>query len=110
MNNSKFRKQDVGKTRFGLVPPNAYRVVAEVLTYGAEKYGVNNWCAGAVYSRYVDALERHLNAWKSGENLDPESEQNHLAHVACCTLFLLEYQLSGLGEDDRIYRAIERNK
>lgn len=110
MNDSNFKKQDAGKARFGLVPPNAHRVIAEVLTYGAEKYGANNWCSGAVYSRYVDALERHLNAWKSGEDLDPESEHHHLAHAACYLLFLLEYELSGLGEDDRIFRAIQENR
>lgn len=110
MSDSKFKKQDIGKARFGLVPPNAHRTIAEVLTYGSEKYGANNWCAGAEYSRYVDALERHLNAWKSGDSYDRESGYHHLAHAGCCLLFLLEYELSGLGEDDRIFRAIQENR
>jgi len=31
-------KDDAGKPRFSLIPPKAERSVAEVLTFGAEKY------------------------------------------------------------------------
>ena len=106
----KFRKNDQGKTRFGLTPPAAHRAIADVLTYGANKYEPNNWCRGADYSRYIDALERHLNAWKSGERDDPESGHHHLAHAGCCLMFLLEYEVSGLGTDDRICHDIEANR
>ena len=108
--NEKFIKNDFGKTRFDLIPPTAYRAIADVLTYGAKKYGPNNWCRGAEWSRYFAALERHLNNWKSGENNDLESGLPHLAHAGCCNMFLLEYELSQLGKDDRIFHDIEGNK
>ena len=106
----KFKKFDTGKTRLGLVPPAAHRAIADVLTYGANKYEPNNWCRGAEWSRYIDALERHMNAWKRGERDDPESGHPHLAHAGCCLYFLLEYELEGIGEDDRIFHDIEANK
>jgi hypothetical protein len=107
---AKFRKDDQGKTRFSLMPPAAHRAIADVLTYGAEKYTPNNWCKGADWSRYTDALERHINAWKAGEQNDPESGHSHLAHAGCCLVFLLEYELEDLGVDDRICHDIEKHR
>ena len=103
----KFVKDDAGKTRFGLLPPNALARVADELTYGAKTYSPNNWCQNADWSRYIDALHRHLNAWEAGEDIDPESGgHHHLAHAGCCLLFLLEYATSGIGNDDRICHVI----
>jgi len=89
------------KTRFDLVPFAAVDAIAEVLAYGADKYGAHNWCRGAAWSRYFAALCRHLFAWWRGEERDPESGFSHLAHAGCCLLFLLEYQRQGWGQDDR---------
>jgi hypothetical protein len=96
-----FVKHDVGKVRFGLVPFDALREIAHVLTTGAAKYSDHNWKAGADWSRYFDALMRHLTAWWEGESLDAETGRSHLAHAGCCLLFLLAYELRGIGKDDR---------
>ena len=64
-------------------------LLAEVLTYGANKYTPNNWQLvenGEV--RYMDALFRHLEAFRSGETHDPESGIHHLAHVLTNVAFL----------------------
>ncbi len=43
-----------------------------------------------------------VKTWKTEiEKIDPESGLMHTAHLACNALFLLSYQLLGLGEDDR---------
>jgi hypothetical protein len=31
---------------------------------------------------------RHLVAYQSGEEIDPESGKSHLAHAQCCLIFL----------------------
>ena len=86
-------KHDSGKPLMGAVPPNALLAVARVLTFGAEKYGRDNWRqvenAGA---RYLDAALRHINAYQRGEAADPESGESHLAHAVCSLMFMLELQ------------------
>jgi hypothetical protein len=90
-----------GKTRFELLPVDALNEIAEVLTYGAAIRGENNWTKGQHWSRYIGAALRHIFAYYRGENFDPETQKSHLAHAACCILFLLAYQLRGIGTDDR---------
>lgn len=85
-----FMKFDKGKLRYGLIPPQATKAIAEVLTYGAKKYKPNNWQLGEP-DRYVDALYRHLEAWRAGEKLDPESGLSHLAHAITNISFLLYF-------------------
>tara|TARA_B110000211_G_C13702968_1_gene388321 strand:+ start:296 stop:598 length:303 start_codon:yes stop_codon:yes gene_type:complete len=86
----KFKKFDGAKTRYELVPPKAIKAVAEVLTFGANKYGANNWMDVDDPERYVGALMRHLEAYRSGEINDPESGFSHLHHAATNVAFLIE--------------------
>lgn len=90
-----------GKVRFSLVPVRAHRAWAEVLTFGAKKYSDDNWRKGLKYRGVLDSLERHLVAFKDGENLDPESRLSHLAHIMCNAGFLIEYLESHPELDDR---------
>ena len=82
------KKFDSGKLMLDLIPPEATRALGEVLTYGAQKYGANNW-RGVEAARYEAALQRHLLAWKEGEQLDAESGISHLKHVLCNAAFLV---------------------
>ena len=88
------RKFDGGKLRYGLIPPLAQQEMVKVLTFGAQKYEPDNWkyVEGST-TRYFDAMERHIWAWKMGEQLDPESGINHLAHAMCCLAFLYEHDV-----------------
>lgn len=86
-------KFDQDKIRLDLVSPWFVLEVAKVLTKGAEKYEPHNWAKGIVYSRVIGAVERHLNAFKMGEDLDPEWNLHHLAHLGCCVMFLLHYEM-----------------
>ena len=89
------------KPRLELVPWTAVSEIAQVLSFGANKYEANNWCRGARWGRYFAALCRHIFAWWSGEDKDPETGYSHLAHAGCCLLFLMEYQRNNWGSDDR---------
>jgi hypothetical protein len=93
--------ESAGKPRLDLLPTVALEQIGAVLTFGASKYGDNNWRRGARWGRYYAALLRHLYAWWRGEDCDPETGLSHLAHAACCLLFLMEYQRNDWGTDDR---------
>ena len=77
--------------------------VGEVLAYGAKKYSARNWEQGIKYSRVYAAATRHLMAFLSGEALDPETRLPHMAHAACCLMFLLTFEARNMGAklDDR---------
>lgn len=84
-------KHDSGKPLMGAVPPNALVAVAKVLTFGAEKYGRDNWRqVENAETRYLDAALRHINAYQRGELADHESGESHLAHAVCSLMFMLE--------------------
>jgi hypothetical protein len=69
---------------------------------GADKYGPWNWReTGVCASTYVNAIMRHLNAWRDGEDLDPESGFSHLAHIACSCNILMDAAAVGKLQDDR---------
>jgi len=90
------------KTPLGLIPPYAMEQTAWVHKLGSDKYGPYNWRkTGVCASTYVNAIMRHLNAWRDGENLDPESGISHLAHVACSCNILLDADYCGTLQDDR---------
>ena len=98
---SEGRKDDSGKTPWHLMPPDALNQIAQVLEFGANKYGDRNWEKGMNWSRPFAALMRHMWAWWRGEDRDPETGLSHLAHAGCCILFLLTYQGHATGKDDR---------
>lgn len=95
---------DSHKPPMAMLPGEPLRQVAAVMAMGAKKYGTHNWRKGSAWSRYISSTLRHIFAWLSGETNDPESGINHLAHAACNLLFVIEWQSSGKGEDDR-YRG-----
>jgi len=85
-----------------LLPPYAMEQIAQAHKLGAEKYGPYNWRNGEVCATtYVAAMMRHLNAWRDGETLDPESGISHLAHVACNCNILLDAGYCNTLQDDR---------
>ena len=84
-------KYDSGKLRYDLIPSESLNEFVKVLTFGAEKYTPEGWrMVDSPDSRYFAAAQRHLWAWKRGEELDEESGLPHLAHAMCCLSFLLE--------------------
>ncbi len=94
-------KHDQGKAPWHLLPLDAVRAIISVLGFGAQKYGGRNWERGMAWSRPYAALHRHMAAWWEREEGDPETGFSHLWHAGCCILFLIAYEIRGIGEDDR---------
>ena len=83
-------KADAGKPRWSLLPASTIAQVVAVLEAGAAKYAPDNWKhVKSPETRYYDAMMRHVDAWRRGERNDSETGLPHLAHAACCILFLL---------------------
>lgn len=86
-------KFDDDKVRLDLIDPEFIEGVGLVLTFGAKKYGPNNWqdVEDAV-NRYYAATLRHLMAYRSGDVNDAESGISHLFHAACNLMFLAHFE------------------
>lgn len=69
--------------------PTTLLGVAEVLTYGAEKYEAGNWKLVEA-DKYWDAFYRHINALHRGEEVDEESGMNHIDHALTDLMFIRE--------------------
>jgi hypothetical protein len=94
-------KHDQDKLPMHLLSTEALEQIAAVLQFGAQKYESHNWRKGFVWSRPLSAALRHILAFNNGEDRDPESNLSHLAHAACCIMFLLEFEKTRPELDDR---------
>lgn len=90
-------KYDSEKPRVDLLIdgcPLAIEAISQVLTFGAKKYSDHNWQkVEGGEQRYKAAMMRHVLASTKGEKVDSETGLSHLAHAACCVLFMLELEL-----------------
>ena len=90
-------KLDAGKIKAGVLHDfsSALLEVANVGSYGAEKYTREGWrSVPNGRQRYFDALWRHLLASRY-EAFDKESGLDHLAHAAWNLLAVLELEAHG---------------
>lgn len=100
------KRYNQGKSRHDLIPPFAQEQYARVLTKGAEKYAAHNWRKGMAWSKVIASLKRHINAFESGEDYDPETGLLHMAHVMCNAAFLSEYYKIYPQGDDRTHKYL----
>jgi len=100
-------KADSGKNRMDLIPWPAVWAMANVRQFGAEKYRPWDWDKGIEYSRLAAAALRHITAWLSGEDLDPESGQSHIAHALTGLAFLETYIMQCRKELDDRYHYVK---
>lgn len=107
--NTNGQKFDAGKTEWDLLPLGPVEEVVKVLMHGREKYGRDNWqLVDNPIRRYYSAAQRHLAAFRRArfdtknpfDAIDTESKLHHLAHAACCILFLLWHERKELCEED----------
>ena len=95
-------KLDSGKIRPTLIfrdMARALSAVAEVGTFGANKYSDGGWMyVPNAYDRYTDAMFRHYAKEASGEEFDKDSGILHQAHLAWNALARLELMLRQTGE------------
>jgi hypothetical protein len=94
-------KFDDAKPPMDLLPSDALLEISKVLAFGAKKYAPHNWRSGFAWSRLLAAALRHIHSFIDGQDNDPETGCSHLAHAACCLLFMITHVKQGLGNDDR---------
>jgi hypothetical protein len=94
-------KYDGNKPPMHLIPWEAMTGAAQVLDFGRVKYQAHNWRKGFAWCRLAGAALRHIFAWLSGEDKDPESGLSHIDHALCCLMFLSAHIKGELGTDDR---------
>jgi 5'(3')-deoxyribonucleotidase len=99
-----------GKIRYDLVPTYAQQEYVKVLTAGSKKYAERNWELGMKWSKAIASLKRHLAAFESGEDYDPETGLLHTAHAMCNAAFLTEYYKIYPQGDDRPHNYLKRAK
>lgn len=81
------------KPKMSDTPVIGIRLLGQVHTHGAEKYGRFNWREHNVSSSvYYDAAMRHITAWFDGEDNDPDTGLSHLAHVMAGMNIILDAQ------------------
>lgn len=97
-----FTKFDNGKPMLSLVEPQFIIGMAEVMTYGAKKYAIENWKKATKddIRRIKDSLLRHTLAYTSGELIDKETGLSHAFHASCNLMFLnYMIEVKGLGNE-----------
>ena len=91
-----------GKVPLSLVPGSFKTYTALGLAEGALKYGRWNFRAAKVVgSIYLDALERHIEKYKNGEERDPVTGVPHLANASASLAILIDATVQGTLIDDR---------
>lgn len=91
--------------QFHTIPPEFLAEVGRVYSMGAKKYSARNFEKGYAWSLSFDAMMRHLWAWWGGEETDPESGCNHMAHGIwhCFQLMLLAKYHRDLDDRSDLY-------
>lgn len=97
-------KDAIGDTK---VPMHLLSTIAKIKWAMAQfagliKYGAWNWrAAGVRTSTYMSAMERHLEGFKNGEDLDPTDGTDHLGNIMACCAILIDARAAGKLTDDR---------
>lgn len=80
-------------------------VIAEMgcaMLEGDRKYGRHNYrVAGVRASVYYDAAMRHLMQWWEGEDIDTDSNMNHVTKALSCLSVLRDAMINDMMTDDR---------
>jgi hypothetical protein len=95
-----------GKLQWSLVDFKSLEGLVRVLEMGAKKYDKHNWKKGMPVTQVSESLMRHLFAYLSGEDTDPESGLSHMSHVLCNAMFI-EYIMREKPHYDDRYKPNE---
>ena len=77
-----------GKLQWSLVDFKSLEPMVRVLEFGAKKYSRYNWKKGMETHEICESMLRHIFAYLSGEENDPESGLSHIGHIQCNAKFL----------------------
>jgi len=70
-------RQSKVEERYDLLPPHAMERLAQVLGYGAAKYGERNW-VGIPAASHLNHARRHLTKLEQGD-----ASEDHVGHALC---------------------------
>lgn len=94
-------EKGVKPERFDLIPVEALQSIARLYGKGAEKYDAHNWRRGYDWSKSYAAMHRHAALFWSGEDIDPETGEPHMAAVAFHAMTLIVFMQEQPTFDDR---------
>lgn len=96
----------IRKVALSAIPFRVLWRVGLAMMEGALKYGRHNYRAvGVRASVYFDATIRHLGGWWEGQDIDRDSDLNHIDKAIASLIVLRDSMLQGNWEDDRPPRA-----
>lgn len=79
--------------------------------FGAQKYSAHNWKGGLKYTEICESMQRHMNSFQEGEDVDPESGLPHIGHILCNAMFLsYMYQVRKDMDDRDIDERLMKNE
>jgi hypothetical protein len=87
--------------RYDLIPTEPLRLLAELYGRGAQKYDDDNWRRGYDWRLSYAALQRHLNQFWAGEDIDPEMQVPHVINAAWHCFTLAQFMIDHPGYDSR---------
>ncbi|QFG09148.1 hypothetical protein PBI_SPORTO_40 [Arthrobacter phage Sporto] len=94
-------QKGVKPERHSLIPVEALSSIARLYGFGAKKYDAHNWRKGYDWSKSYDAMNRHMALFWSGEDIDPETGEPHMAAVAFHAMTLIVFMQEQPEFDDR---------
>jgi len=135
----KGRRYNKNKNRVELIPTFAKNQLADVYTKGAHKYSIYkdkfgvdilgkdipfekrsdyeliddasaNWRKGLPWMETIGSVERHIEAWKAGEDVDEELQTLHLANAAWGLFTLLEFYKIYPQGDNRLHSYLNTKR
>ena len=85
-------KWDKGKLQYSLILWDFLKLLATILTKGKANHpplgdGTESWKT-VEPEAYLDAMFRHIEAWRSGELDDKDMKTHHMGHIAINAMFL----------------------
>lgn len=104
MSRGQKRPADI-KPALSLFPPVAHAHASHALQDGNARpgRGAYNWRHGVEVRAlsYADKAQRHIDLWKSGQQLAPDSRVHHLGCAIADLAIILDCEAQGLLIDDR---------
>ena len=91
-----------GKAPLSVIPATVIAETGVAMLEGALKYGRHNYrVAGVRASVYYDASLGHIADWWEGEDIDPDSDLNHITKAIASLVVLRDAMIRGMMVDDR---------
>lgn len=98
----------VTKSPLSVLPMQVVYEAALGMYEGALKYGAFNYrVAGVRASVYYDAVNRHLNQWFEGEDIDPDSGLSHITKAITTLMVMRDAMLNDKFNDDRPPKVLD---